>query len=702
MARVTGGGSFNGPASPQRFDRVVSPRYAIKKNAPLSVTVAAADNCGPVQPSWRLELSGAASGTITDQVGPAIRELEANYPVGSVLYKFSARARDVAGNLTLINTDVDIEDDSVPPVTVELAPLSPLLEDTYYDFVLSSPVIRGGVGQAVNDIPAVTSAYTNARWSAEPEVVTADMPGRQDLTSSLQQRASARGPEAEVQSVRWDADAGVIRFRMRLLEPGARFFDVRLRRKFDYQQIVGSSRITKTEKWVSAANRFSLDPQDITPPAITLRLRPGTTGLPRTGAIDLSMNEEPRHCEPRPAKRGTLTIAPSPGLDPDFAQPVQGQDGPYDMARAADRHRWTIIASRLRAPAAPLAPGTHVAPRDAFVPEDVPLPLTVGESILVTDNAPGMPPPTVTLEDSGRALPVEQVARSGFPTPNYLPGRRTPGAGVPVAIGDGAPVFTLTVAAADASGNRARLELPIVVLDITPPRVSFLLSGQDSRIFRVAVSEVPPSPRTGDADAPPGEKRFRFQVIGAAAVPPGIASPRHDLVTRLVYPPEGMFYPSPDGRLEWTYGLYSGNSEANPANRDADFTGAIPRTLAGAFMVAGVRILVGPGASDNHPSPRNQEALSQSLRWQVERLGGSPYAANNPAELVFRAPNYPRSDYPREPEYRFDIVARDEAGNGLRFRFPIWVVGQKIHIDKLRYESERVGPGAGASTSRTP
>jgi hypothetical protein len=50
-----------------------------------------------------------------------------------------------------------------------------------------------------------------------------------------------------------------------------------------------------------------------------------------------------------------------------------------------------------------------------------------------------------------------------------------------------------------------------------------------------------------------------------------------------------------------------------------------------------------------------------------------------------------RESHPTEPEYRFDILARDAAGNGLRLRVPVLVVDQSLKVDKLLWETKRSG-----------
>lgn len=671
QAAVTTSGRFEGTtAGRQPYDAIQVATHSIDENQALPIQLTAQDNSGSATTSWELQIRGATTGTIT-QAGGAVDELEANYPIGSVRYLLVARAVDDAGNETVVRIPIQVVDVSLAevPVTLDHPALD---EDTFYEFVVASPLLEGPPGAPVPDsIPAVAEGFVGPTWAGDPQVREASLDGL-SLDLAL---AGALDGVAEVASVTPDPLAGVVRIRMRLLQPRPIELAIHLERKFDYQQEVGSGSITKTEVYLRAQGRFTLDPADITPPRLELHdLRTAHPAFPRAGGVSLVLDEEPPHCEPAPVKRARLVADPSPGFHPQLEEPRGGSFGPFAMARSGGAMGWTAHVSSLRPPLA-AGPGVAAVALDAFFLEDTPLVMEEGREVVAVDNGPG--PVTVQLEVLGPAgFDLAAARAAGFPTPTYVRRREADeGLEVAAALAPEAPAYRVRVTATDAAGNRSRVELPAAVLDLTPPELQLELRSQDANELKVWTFEAPP-------DADPGAKRAGFLLAGPYLTPGQQRGVEFELDGKLGYDVE---FPLP-----WTFGLYHGSADGDLRNTEPGFGPGLPEALQGAYIPANHRVYGRVQHGDNHPSARTAEWLAAAgVTWDLQDGGGASVSGENPEYLMVRAPNFPPERYPDAPSYFFLVAGEDIQGNRIQLRIPVFFFGKDFDVRQLAFEGGR-------------
>ncbi|MBI2945050.1 MAG: hypothetical protein HYY25_12680 [Candidatus Wallbacteria bacterium] len=668
------------------YDPFETGRYQIEKNRPFAVVLAARDNSGTSQASWKLELSGGAEGTITES-GGRIEELEANYPVGAVDYRFTATATDVAKNQTIVNMDVEVRDVDAPEIPLELVTPPRYDEDTLYEFLVESELFKGEPGEPLPaSIASIAKEFTNPTWAGPAEFEKALVAG-EDLGPALQSGRPFTGRRAEVRSVIRKAGEARVKLSMRLLEPGKQRLDLWVRRKFNYEQRIGASgSIKKTQLYVKARAAFELTPQDITPPALVLSLVPTDTALPREGGARITADEAPLHCEPLPDKKLTIVISQAPGFSSDLKTSADSTDGPFPMTRVAagKGFRWLAWIGGLSRPPAPLGPGGAIVGRDFHLPEHVPLALGAGAAVLATDNLTKNVDLSVELQAGGSAATLGSVASAGFPVPNYLPPRtERDGRSFAAALAPEAPGYVLAVTATDEAGNQARLDLPIAVLDVTPPDLDVHLLGQDAN------GEATFS-TTQDPAAAIDLRKIAFVAGGHYLDPSAATPPSFAFETSVRYPAEDRFYPAAGPRVPWTFGLYRGSKDNDPANTDPDFGASVPEGLRGAFVRQNVRIAVKLSASDNLPGAASSNHLgSGGVAWSVEQSDGTTPSQDGSETFLLRAANFPKDQFPGAPEYRFVARATDLAGNSLVLKLPIWVLEMNAEYQRIDWEQKR-------------
>ncbi|MBI3892037.1 MAG: hypothetical protein HY303_10975 [Candidatus Wallbacteria bacterium] len=668
------------------YDPFETGRYQIEKNRPFAVTLAARDNSGTAQAHWKLELSGGAASTIAE-AGGRVEELEANYPIGAVDYRFSATATDTAHNVTIVNSDVEVRDVNAPEIPLRFATPSVYDEDTLYEFLVESDVFLGEAGEAVPAaIAAVARDFTNPTWAGPAEFEKAVLAG-EDLAPAVRNGRPFTGRTAEIRSVTRAPGEARVKLSMRLLEPGRQRLELWVRRKFNYEQRIGSSgAIKKTQLYVKARASFDLSPRDITPPGIVLKLVPADSVLPRKGGAELALAEEPKDCEPLPAKKGSIVIRHSPGFSSDLKTSVDSSDGPFPMARiAADKgFRWQAWIGALQRPPAPPAPGSAVVARDFYIPEHVPLSLAAGATIVVTDNLTRQVDVQAEIVAAGAQVTSSSVGSAGFPVPNYLAARTDKdGRAYAAGLAPEAPTYVLSVTATDEAGNQSRLELPITVLDVTPPELDVHLLGQDANGDAVIRTAVDPSVAV---DA----RKVAFTVAGHYLDPSAEPPRSFAFETPVRYPAEDRFYPASGARLPWTFGLYRGSKDNDPSNTDPDFGTTVPEGLRGAFVRQNVRLAARLDVTDNLPGAANSDhAKGTGLTWSVEASDGTTVELDGNGTFLLRTANFPKDKFPGAPEYKFTASSADLAGNRMVVKLPLFVLEMNAEYRRIDWDQKR-------------
>ena len=100
------------------------------------------------------------------------------------------------------------------------------------------------------------------------------------------------------------------------------------------------------------------------------------------------------------------------------------------------------------------------------------------------------------------------------------------------------------------------------------------------------------------------------------------------------------------------------------------------KTLKGVFVRRNVPFIFAAMSTDNG----NKRTTAGQVTAQIEDADGEEIVKDG-ASYMFRVPNYPRDQYPDQPEYFFSTSATDKDGNVTSIRMPLYVVNTQAAFE---------------------
>ena len=200
----------------------------------------------------------------------------------------------------------------------------------------------------------------------------------------------------------------------------------------------------------------------------------------------------------------------------------------------------------------------------------------------------------------------------------------------------------------DLSENSEQLQTAIATKILSNGGSPFVASKDDSSLEKTNYIFIDESPR----DAAPSAKVVRFTIAGNMFNANGATDYKSTSIKT-----------SSNGGDKTQQAVITGNGE--------DESG-----FSGLYVRRNIPFVVASKAVDNG----DRRASSTDANFRIKDSNGNVIEPTS-GSYMFRVPNYPRSEYPDQPEYFFEAQAVDSAGNMTKIEAPIHVIEQSASFD---------------------
>jgi len=123
------------------------------------------------------------------------------------------------------------------------------------------------------------------------------------------------------------------------------------------------------------------------------------------------------------------------------------------------------------------------------------------------------------------------------------------------------------------------------------------------------------------------------------------------------------------GAPKFESGVLTSKIDQTEYRNHVNVVGGEEKNLKGVYVRRNVPFIFAAMSTDNG----NKRASTGNVEAVIETADGKPVEKDGDA-YMFRVPNYPRDQYPDEPEYVFVTTATDKDGNITTIRMPLYVV----------------------------